>query len=454
MTISNLTDKNIGVLGLGREGLAVVKYLKNHGIGVTVYDKNNVTTQDMDVKLVSGEEYLRKAIDECEIIFRSPGVKIPIDLAKTVEEKNIIITSQTIWFFDNCPAQIIGVTGTKGKGTTCSLIQTILEKHSMSNPESRVYLTGNIGKDQPFEFIDQLSKNDLIIYELSSFQLQDLKVSPAIGITLMVTEDHLDYHSDLDEYHLAKSAISTFQSEENTQIYNIDYSASKKIGELGAGQKWQISSKEEVAHGATILDDSIIVRGVSEADIIFDTKIRNLRGRHNLENIAAAVLAGLVLGVDQNHIQECISSFKGLKHRLQLVSDIDGVKYYNDSISTIPEATVAALNSFTEPTILLLGGASKKLDYTNLINALSHKPNLKAVVTLGETGAELSKLIHESAFKGDVFGPYTNFSEAIVKSKSLAKPGDIVLLSPAATSFDMFESYMDRGDQFIDLVSK
>ena len=453
MSLDDLLNKKIGILGLGQEGLAVVRYLQKHNIDPVVYDKKDVRPQDINVKIVSGDQYLRKAIEESEIIFRSPGVKIPSEFNDLISEKGVIITSQTIWFFNNCPARIIGVTGTKGKGTTCSLLFSILEKYSETKDTFKPYLTGNIGKDQPFDFIEDLTKNDLVVYELSSFQLQDLKKSPYLGITLMVTEDHLDYHSDLTEYHSAKSAISAYQKENDIQIFNSDYEPSRQIGELGSGQKWMVSSKSEINKGAIIQESSIMIKGYKDTEITIDTTRRNLRGKHNLENIAAASLAATILGVDLETIQSCVDNFKGLKHRLQLVANKDGVTFYNDSISTIPEATMAALNSFTEPIILLLGGASKNLDYTELVKFIESKENLKAVITIGETGDELYSLIGKSNYQGQLHGPYTNFAEAVDKAKSIGMSGDVVLLSPAATSFDMFKSYADRGEQFIELVS-
>ena len=454
----------VGVLGYGQEGQAIADYLIAQGVMPIIYDAKSLEQLPTEVlaklhhnnlKFNGGDNYLNSILENCNIIFRSPGIKIPPEFINESIEKSITITSQTAWFFTHCPAKIIGVTGTKGKGTTSSLISEILvkakEQHQITG---NVYLTGNIGKVQPLSFLDDLTENDLIVYELSSFQLQDLKTSPHLGICLMVTEDHLDYHKNLNEYYEAKSAISKYQTGSDILIYNTDYEASKKIAQSGNGTKWVVSKNSLTTNGVQITDESLIVRGVENSDIVIDTNRRLLRGKHNLENIAAASLAGLLLGVTKNVVEQSIVEFKGLKHRLQFVKKIEEVSYFNDSISTIPETTIAALQSFNEPVILLLGGASKNLNYNDLVLKLNTQTNLKAVVTVGQTGEDIFQKLKSLNFNKTLLGPFFNFKEAVESAKALAISGDVVLLSPAATSFDMFKSYADRGDQFIKIVEQ
>ncbi len=462
MTISDLTNKPIGILGFGQEGQAIAEYLCEHGFKPTVYDSKSIEqwagtalafAKHLDLEIITGTDYLDKALANEKVIFRSPGVKITEEFAKATIDKQIIVTSQAVWFFQNSQARIIGVTGTKGKGTTASLLAEILQKaRDNSNLKGNVYLTGNIGKVQPLEFLDKLYTHDLVVYELSSFQLQDLKQSPWMGICLMVTEDHLDYHSDLEEYYSAKRAISAFQDSDDVSIYNIDYPASIKIGSQGAGKKFTVSSIQVPDRGAFIEGESI--RLIGDETVVINTSGRLLRGKHNMENIAAAALAAFEIGVPAGIIQSAITEFKGLKHRLQFVGTIAGANFYNDSISSIPDTAIAALQSFTEPIILLLGGASKNLNYDALLKTLQTQENLKAIITIGETGRELFPLIKNSKFKGQLVGPFENFSEAFMEAKSLAVAGDVVLLSPAATSFDMFKNYAERGDTFIKLVEE
>lgn len=433
MTLNDLQNETIGILGFGQEGQAVLSYLKKHGLTAQVFENDQFDN-----------------ISNCTILFRSPGIwrKHPQILA--AEQSGTTITSQTKFFFENTPATIIGVTGTKGKGTTSSLIDQTLQAAGKS-----VYLTGNIGKTQPLEFLDNTTKQDFVVFEMSSFQLQDLTISPHIGVCLMVTSDHLNHHADLTEYHQAKSAIIAFQKPGDIAIFNADYPAAAMIGELGQGSKLVISSQSRPAEGAFINGDKIelsLTEGTEERTMTLDCTERNLRGAHNLENIAAAALATAALGVDPETIQTVSRNFNGLEHRLQFVGNFSGVSYYNDSISTVPETTIAALRAFTEPVHLLLGGSEKGLDYSSLITEIASSKNLASITLLGVVGEKLRQTIAD-ATQTPLFGPYQNFAEAIANLKAKAEPGEVVLLSPAAASFDMFENYADRGRQFVKLVS-
>lgn len=461
MQIQELQSKSIGILGFGQEGQAIAEYLGGLGILAVVYDKKPIELwsdtalaklHHLQLNHYTKADYIGRAISENEVIFRSPGIKIPESEQKSYLDKGVIITSQAKWFFEHCPAKIIGVTGTKGKGTTCSLLAEILTTHwEKINPKVKIYLTGNIGKIQPLSFLSDLTPNDIVVYELSSFQLQDLAVSPYIGITLMVTEDHLDYHDDLKEYWEAKTAISKYQTPSDFQIYNFDYEASKLIGEQGLGQKFLISSQTKPNQGAYVEEDKITLIGQAGKEEVIDTTKRLLRGKHNLENIAAASLGGKLMGVPLEIISESVQNFKGLKHRLQYVAEVNGIKFFNDSISTIPDTTIAALKSFTEPTVLMLGGADKNLNYEELVKFVIN--NTKGVVTIGQTGKVLGAILKEKGYKGLLSGPFSDFKLAFESATSMASPGDVVVLSPAATSFDMFNNYAERGDIFISLVN-
>lgn len=460
MNISDLQSKTIGILGFGQEGSAIAKFLLDNSIEVKIFDKQDQTkladqyqTQLQEQKLdyFSGPDYLEKAIRDCQIIFRSPGVKIPSPLQKTISEKGVVITSQVEWFFEHCSAKIIGVTGTKGKGTTSSLIYEILKA---ANLDSQIFLTGNIGKVQPLEILDGLTEKDIAVYELSSFQLEYLKRSPQIGVCLMITEDHLDYHGNTEDYVTAKEAIAKFQNTSDHSIYNIDYPASKLIGELSQGKRWEISAQvdKEVNSGVKINGEKVEFWKDKTLTSNFDCSQRLLRGTHNLENIAAAALVAKILNVEDNVIQNSIHTFQGLEHRLQLVREHKGVKYYNDSISTIPETTIAALKSFNEPVVLMLGGATKNLDYTALLNFLEVYPNLKSIICVGQTGQELYNLLPPDLATKSL-GPFNDFTQAVEAAVSQASSGDVVLLSPAATSYDMFNNYKERGEKFIEIIS-
>lgn len=439
MTIQDLKKQKIAILGFGHEGQAVFSYLKKHGVEADVLDEKD------------GENYLDN-LSEYTVIFRSPGVPRLTPKLMIAEKAGAIVTSQTKWFFEHCPAKIVGITGTKGKGTTSSLIFDTLVAEG-----EKAFLTGNIGKTAPLDFVDDLTAEDIVVFEMSSFQLQDLTTSPHIGICLMVTSDHLNHHKDLTEYHIAKSAITGFQNENDIAIYNIDYPASKTIGELGKGRKISISAQKKPVNGAFIEGDTIFVyKEQDQFEKVFDCTNRNLRGAHNLENIAASILACIELGIPEETISRVCNDFKGLEHRLQLVGEVNGVRYYNDSISTVPETALAAINSFVEPIHLILGGSNKGLNYEPMIDEIMTKSNIASITMLGEVGQKLKALFdirrEQIDWRVPVSYSYDNFSQAIADIKSIAKEGDVVLLSPAAASFDMFNGYIDRGNQFVKFV--
>ncbi len=457
MTIDDIKNKTVGILGFGQEGQAVANYLTTKGLTPKIYDGkplpnwtdiNLAKLKDFKLEVVCDPNFIDIAAAECEILFRSPGIKVAMPIKP-------LITSQTQWFFEHCPSKIVGVTGTKGKGTTASLLYEILQ--NQNGKRGKVFLTGNIGKTQPLEFMEDLTKDDLVIYELSSFQLQDLKQSPQIGICLMVTSDHLDYHSDLNEYHSAKFAIAEYQNSSDTLIYNTDYEATKLVAKRGQGQKLSVSkfADSHFKPTAQIIfeeDREGIEINYPDKTFFVDTTKRLIKGQHNLENIAAASLAAIVLNVPLGDIQTAVNNFHGLKHRLQFVQEKAGVKYFNDSVSTNPDTTMAAIKSFEESLILIVGGAEKNLDYSKLAKEITEAINIKVVITMGPAGQIVQGLLKENGCKKEVLGPYYDFTQVVGMAQKKAKSGEVVLLSPAATSFDMFNSYAERGDTFIKIV--
>lgn len=459
MNLKDLSNQTIAVLGVGQEGQAIARYLVSNQLRPIVIDEKDYQQWPEDIKTLITEHQLSyhdgpKALQHLQntkIIFRSPGFRRFHPALLAAEQNGAIITSQVKWFFEHCPAKIIGVTGTKGKGTTASLIYEILKeaRHTNEFPHE-VYLTGNIGKDQPLDFLETLLAEDIVVYELSSFQLQDLNKSPFIGICLMVTSDHLDHHQDLEEYHKAKAAICAYQQPHDWTIYNIDYPASQLIGRQGSGQKLEISSQAAPAAGGFI-DGEMIKLSLPADQLQINCNGRLLRGKHNLENIAAASLAAACLGISSTTILKVVRQFKGLEHRLEFVATKKGVSYFNDSISTVPETTMAAVQSFTEPIIVLLGGSDKGIPFDSLAEFLKKQRNIKAIITLGQTGQIIKSLLQGAA--QPVLGPFQSMKQAVNEAAGLASAGDVVLLSPATASFDMFKNYADRGHQFVSEVS-
>ncbi len=445
MTLSDLNNKQIAVVGYGMEGKAIVKYLLKHKLTPVLVDElpwekwsaeEQLAIKSLKINFIFGPDAFLE-LGTFDIIFRSPG--IPILKLKQHVPKTCIITSQTKWFFDHCPSKIIGITGTKGKGTTTSLIYHILKTQTTHT----VYLTGNIGQTQPLEILDELTPSAYVVYELSSFQLQDLDKSPHIAVVLMVTSEHLDYHKDLNEYQTAKANLTRFQTEQDFAVINADYENSVKIGKLSSGKHKFFSRQKPVVDGCYLETDAIIT---TESNFRFAIKHFPLRGKHNLENICASILVARILKVEFEAINHALTNFKGLEHRLEFVANQGGIQYFNDSFSTTPETAIGAISSFFEPLIVILGGSSKNSNFTELGKTINTTPNLKAVILIGEEAKKIQQVISRTDIP--IYTSATNMKQIFEQIHLVAQPGDVVLLSPACASFGMFKNYKDRGEQF------
>lgn len=430
MTLKQLQSKNVAVLGAGAEGTAVCTYLLAAGIRPVVLDIREFGAWDKSIKqickknglqTITGLGYLH-TVASFEVIFRSPGVSLYNKQLQKAQKKGVIITSQTKWFMEHAPCQVVGITGSKGKGTTASLLYLSL-KPTFKN---HIYLTGNIGENPPLSFLNQLTPKDVVIFELSSFQLEDLDVSPQVAIVLFTSSDHLDYHGSQGKYVTAKANIAKHQKKTDLTIYNDSYSFSKKIASQSSGKKIAIN----------------------QVTYDFASWKLGLPGQHNLENYAAAFTAAKLLGAPVKDIKKAFSKFTGLEHRLQLVAEKNGVKFYDDSIATIPEPVVAAVKAMGTNTHLLLGGRKKVKSFASLALGLAGLKNLKSIILIGESASELHALLSHSGYEGKLLKAGLNFGKAFELATSRASPGDSILLSPGASSFDMFTNYKTRGEAF------
>ena len=392
-----------------------------------------------------GEKYL-EGLDQYDLVIRSPGVKIST-LEKFVSKDKI--TSQIKIFFDLCPCEIIGVTGTKGKGTTSALIYEMLKKQGFD-----AYLGGNIGVP-PFEFLDKLTVHSKVVLELSSFQLMDLKKSPHIAVMLMITSEHLNWHESLDEYVDAKRNILRHQNEKDFAILNRDYPATNESDAHTGGKVFTISREQEsLNEGCFVKDGKVWLRIEKKETPIIDIKDILLPGKHNLENVCAAVMAAYLAGVSKENIAFILKTFKGLEHRLELVATVNGVRYYDDSFSTIPETAIAAIEAFKEPEILILGGSSKNSDFSELGKVISKAKNIKAIIGIGVEWERIKEQIAKSETPIPVIEGAKDMVTIVAAAAKIAVSGDVVLLTPACASFDMFKNYKDRGEQFKKEVNK
>lgn len=455
MTTSELKNKNIAILGVGIEGLSLITFLQKHEAEITLLDEKTREELDkdllkqlekLDVEVQFGKDAF-STLSSFDIVFRSPGVKRLQEALDDAEKKGVVITSQTQLFFDLCPCPIIGVTGTKGKGTTSSLIYEMLKKEGFDT-----YLGGNIGIP-PMSFLEQLTTDSRVILEMSSFQLQDLKSSPHIAVMLMTTSEHLDYHKNVYEYIDAKRNIFRFQTATDYAIVNRDYPASNESDVETLGQVYRVSREQDVDQGCFVRDGKIFLKMTELEEEVIDTKEILLPGKHNLENVCAAIAAAIFGGAKMKSIVDVLKTFKGLEHRLELIRTVNGVTYYNDSFSTTPETAIAAIEAFSQPEILLLGGSSKNSDFTQLGETISEAKNIKAIISIGNEWERIKEQIKIQKPNFAIIEDCKTMHEAVERAAKEATLGDIVIMSPACASFDRFKNYKERGNQFKQTVN-
>jgi len=447
----------IAILGYGVEGKAICDYLIKHEYThITVCDKNVDLEDELPhgVSVRLGPNYL-DGLTDFDIVFRSPGIRYLEPLIQSAVAKGLEVTSSTAFFLDQAPCPVIGVTGTKGKGTTCTLIAEMLKASG-----KKVHLGGNIG-DPAVNFIDKAKGSDIVVLELSSFQLQDLRKKVSYAILLNTTSDHLDYHADTGEYMQAKEALLAHQDSEGVAILNKDYDYIKYYIPLVKGKRCMVSCKEVVGDGAFVKDGEIIFAEGGEQEVIGKTSDIALIGSHNYENVLPAVVMAKEFGVGNKEILKVIKEFKGLPHRLEFVREFKEVKFYNDSFSTTSETSMAAVDSFDVPTVLIAGGSDKGLDYGNWALKILTEVSLKVVILVGETADKMEEEIIEAEKKlGEAEGSPTKIlrrgtlEEAVLDGYAQAEDGGVVVMSPAAASFDKFENYKKRGEAFRSFVKK
>jgi len=326
-----------------------------------------------------------------------------------------------------------------------SLIHQILKSQS-----SNVYLAGNIGTPA-LEILPELTRDSTVVLELSSFQLLDLKKSPHIAVVLMITSEHLDWHKDQNDYRTAKESIVAFQSKDDFAVINWDFQAARSMVQKTKAHVYYFST-EGKTNGTYLLSDKIISK-INGFEEICTTSQILLPGKHNLQNILAAVAVAKIQKIENSKIVRVLSMFKGLAYRLQLVREINKVKFINDSYSTIPETAIAAIEAFENPKVLILGGSSKNSNFSKLGQKISQDNSIKAIILIGQEAKRIKKAIVSSGgVKAKIIEGAKNMHQIVSLAYLEAKPGDVIILSPACASFDMFKNYQDRGMQFTNEV--
>ncbi len=447
-----LSGRKVAVIGLGVSNLPLIDYLYELKAQVTVFDRTEV--KDLDRKIVRkitnygmgmsfGENYLEELVG-FDLIFRSPSC-LPTNPYLVAEaQRGAIITTEIEMVIELCPCKIIGVTGSDGKTTTTTLISEILKAK-----EYHVFLGGNIGTPL-FTKIGEMTPEDIVVLELSSFQLMDMKISPDVAVITNITPNHLDKHESMEEYIEAKKNIFKYQDENGLLVLNYDNEITKSFEQEAPGKVMFFSSKSKLPNGYIVDDNKIKYCENGLRSHILDTKEMKIRGVHNFENAAAALIATKDL-VDSQTACETILKFKGVEHRLELVVQTkDRIKWYNDSVSSSPTRTMAGLNAFNLRNIILIaGGYDKNLDYTPLAKPIVE--NCKELILLGATSGKIEKAVKQELKNQDKkmkIHKCTDLRETVEVAKSIAVQGDIVLFSPASASFDMFKNFAERGKMF------
>ncbi len=450
---TKFTGKTICLLGFGREGKSSYRALRKFvpDLTLVVSDSNphcrnefaNEFGADPNVYFYCGEEFL-KPLTQCDIIIKSPGVSLKVLVKPDITSK---ITSQSEMFLELFRDQVIGVTGTKGKSTTVSLLYNIFK-----NSGRDVLLGGNIGVP-PLDFLDQINPETLLVFEMSSHQLENIRVSPKVAVLLNIFQEHLDHYESYRHYQLAKFNIARWQKPGDIFIFNgMSELIRKLLSEYDtASLKMVIHCNPNDEAGIHCkCDDLIIDDGRGEICIEKFCSEKKLPGEHNLTNILAAAMAAYTKRVDPVVIRKTTETFEGLPHRLEYIGARNGARFYNDSISTIPESTIEALKTLPDVHTLLLGGFDRGVDYSLLVSYLKDHP-VKKTLFIGKAGRRIANELLNADDLDKAF-IFQDFESAVNTAMSITPAGAICLLSPAAASYDMFKNFEHRGEKFRQMI--
>lgn len=433
----------IAILGFASQGQSSYEYWNRDGNELTICDQDE--NQDLPERAKSklGPDYL-KNLDEFDLIVRTP-ILHPRQIAEAnPETPNILdkVWSNTNEFFKTCPSKnIIGVTGTKGKGTTSTLIAKMLEADG-----KRVHLGGNIGIP-PLELLnDNVQPEDWVVLELANFQLIDLKFSPHIAVVLMVEAEHLDWHEDLEEYIAAKQQMFIHQESEDIAIFYANNTTSESIAVASTGKQIPYFRMP----GAEVKDGAINIDGKE----ICNVNELKLLGEHNWQNVCAAVTAVWQITQDTNALKTVLTGFAGLPFRIEFRREVNGVRYYNDSFASQPDATIAALKAVPGQKVIIIGGYERGLDLTKLSEECKKQTNIRHVLLIGASATRVAKSFDVIGFNDYTISGSNNMTDIVKMAQERAQHGDAVVLSPGFASFDMFKNFEERGKAFNQAVAE
>ncbi len=451
----DLTGVQIVILGLARQGMAFARFAAENGAKVIVSDLRPAETlrksmdelHGLDIEFVLGNHPM-SLLDGTELLIVSGGVPADTPLVATARQQSIRISNDSQEFIERCPASVIGITGSAGKTTTTALLGEMARAAGR-----RTWVGGNIGRPLIAD-LDEMQPGDLVVQELSSFQLEIWQHSPPVAAVLNVTPNHLDRHKSMAEYSHAKSNILRYQDDAGIAVLAADDPGAVALAPLVQGRLRLFSIEREVRDGAFVRDGFVWLRSISgqETAVVALSEIK-LRGRHNLRNVCAAALLADSVDIPVAAMAGAIRSFTGVPHRLELVETKNGVQFINDSIATAPERALAAISSFDEPLILLAGGKDKNMVWDDWAAQVARQ--VKHVILFGELAEMLTGrlLLEKARQEGPLqISQVEDLPAAVALAAVAAEDGDIVLLAPGGTSFDAYQDFDQRGRHFRDLV--
>jgi UDP-N-acetylmuramoylalanine--D-glutamate ligase len=454
--MSDWSGKKVLILGAGRQGIALARYLTRHGANVVLNDKR------MDSELREAKEALKETpvvwetgwhpislLEGTDTVCVSGGIPLSLPIVREARRRGIPLSNDTQIFMEAVPCQTIGITGSAGKTTTTTLVGLIANE-ALKGSDRRAWVGGNIG-DPLLNYVDEMSEKDIAILEISSFQLEQMTRSPNIAAVLNITPNHLDRHKTMEAYTAAKARILDFQTPEDTAILCREDEGAWALREKVRGSLFSFgfAPPQTDVSGTYLLENTYLYMRDKGMDVpLLTSDAIHLRGAHNQMNVLAACAIAYAAGFPSRAIENAVDGFEGVPHRLEFVREWHGAAWYNDSIATAPERTMAAIRSFDEPLILLLGGRDKNLPW-NALAELVHQ-RVDHVVLFGEAAEKIAAAIGGSRHGAR---PYSvthciGLKDAVEAAAKLAKEGDVVLLSPGGTSFDEFRDFAERGERF------
>jgi UDP-N-acetylmuramoylalanine--D-glutamate ligase len=463
--MTNWTNTHTLILGAARQGIALARWLSRHGSHVTLSDSRALeqlapareSLADVDVTWAAGGHPL-ELLDGVDVLCLSGGVPLTLPIVQEAVKRGIPLSNDTQVFMEVAPCKTVGITGSAGKTTTTTLVAEMARldyglrtadgaKTSSAVRGPRSFVGGNIG-DPLINYVDEMTADDLAILEISSFQLEQMTISPNVSAVLNITPNHLDRHGTMEAYTAAKARILDFQTDTDTAILGCDDKGAWSLRNQVKGRLLTFSLKELPEHldGAYFHDGLLSLRESKAYVPLLPRDKVQLRGDHNVANVLAAFTIGHAAGFKLDSMLEAVEEFRGVPHRLELVRELRGVRWYNDSIATAPERSMAAIHAFDEPIVLMLGGRDKNLPWDEISNLIHQR--VDHVVVFGEAAELIQKAVSASGGAKKSLKRAATLEEAVTLAAETASDGDVVLLSPGGTSYDAFKDFAERGEAF------